>query len=132
MISGARVNPAAIYPIDYEGTRKKAIDLLEQALGKALVPRDMYDDMLKHTVEQHDDLILEKLGKIEREKTKLITIKDGAEQALVGVLPAALSDEAKRFIVHHRCRACKLLIAAVPAGTEISVAACPFCGATNP
>ena len=132
MIFGARVNPAAIYPIDYKGVRDEAIDLLEQALGKALVPRDLYDDMLKRAGEQHDDLMMDKLGKIEREKTKLTTIKDGVERALVGALTAPFSAEAKGFIVLHRCRACRLLIAAVPAGTEYSIAACPFCGATNP
>jgi hypothetical protein len=132
MICGARVNPAAIYPIDYEGVRGKAIALLEQALGKALVPRDLYDDMLKRTGEQHDDLMMDKLGKIERERTKFIAIKDGAERALNRALTAELSAETKRFIVLRRCRACGLLIAAVPAGTEYSVAKCCFCGTPNP
>jgi hypothetical protein len=129
MIARAMVNPAAIYPIDYEGIRKEAIALLGQALGKELVPRDMYDDI----VERQDDLMMDKLGKIEREKTELIAIRDEAERAsLDRALSAALSAETKGFIVHHRCHTCKRLIAAVPTRTEISIPKCPLCGATNP
>lgn len=133
MIVEARLNPAAIYPIDYEGVRAKPVALLEQALGKALVPRDIFDNMLKRAVKMHDDLMLDSCWKMEREKAQYAAIKDEAERAsLDRALTAALSAEAKGFIVHRRCRACRRLIAAFPAGTECNITVCSFCGSTNP
>ena len=71
MISRARLNPAAIYPINYESIREKAVEMLGLVLGKALVTRKAFDDVIKSVVEPRDDLMMEKLVKIERESTNL-------------------------------------------------------------
>jgi hypothetical protein len=140
MISRARLNPAAIYPIDYESIRNKAVEMLELMLGKALVTRKAFDDVIKSIVEPHDDLLLEKLVKIEREstnlaeeKTDVATKKDALERAVLDkLLPAALDLQTKGFIVLHRCRTCTRTLAALPAGVRYSIPACPFCGENNP
>ena len=114
--------------------------MLELMLGKALVTRKAFDDVIKSMVEPHDDLLLEKLVKIERElihlteeKTDMATKKDTLERAVFDkLLPAALDSQTKGFIVLHRCRKCSRTLAALPAGVGYSITACPFCGETNP
>jgi rubrerythrin len=140
MISRARLNPAAIYPIDFEGIRDKAVEMLGLVLGKALVTRKAFDDVIKSMVEPHDDLLLEKLVKIEHElihlteeKTDMAAKKDALERAVFDkLLPAALDSQTKGFIVLHRCRTCSRTLAALPAGVGYSITVCPFCGEKNP
>lgn len=129
MIYQARLNPAAIYPIDYEGTRAKAVTMLELALGRKLVAREKYDEI----VEKHDNLMMDKLWKMDREKAEYAAIKDeAARMSLDRALTAALRLENKGYITHHKCRVCKRLIAALFSRTEYNIAVCPYCGAAKP
>ena len=133
MIFKARLNPAAIYPIDYSSLRDKIIGMLEQALGKLLVPRSTHDDMLKLAVERHDDLMLDKLGKMEAMHIQTNQAKEALEQLTKDkLLPVALNLHAKGFIVLYKCRGCRRTLAAYPAGINCSIAKCSYCGASNP
>jgi hypothetical protein len=129
----------AIYPIDYAQAREKALSLLEQALGKSLVRREVFDEILQRTTEKHDDLMFDRLGKMERERTRLAneeakvaTMKQGAEQATEEkVLHAALNMHTKGQIKIYRCRKCGRAMAHTVAGSHSNLTACPFCSANS-
>jgi hypothetical protein len=140
LIIETKFNPAAIYPIDYKEAREKALLLLEHALGKSLVPREVYDEMLHSTIQKHDDLMLDQLGKIERERKQLGMEKaealricaDVNDAILEKLLPLALKLEEKNFIVVKKCRVCRRTLVAFPAGVACTLQICPFCHAMNP
>lgn len=123
-------------PFDYGQTRQKAIDVLEHALGKKLVLREHFDELMHSSVQKHDDMMLDKLGKMETERAKLTAEKselakfnETVDQATSEkLLTVALKLEGKGFIQVHKCRSCGRILSATPAGAKCTIHNCPFCG----
>ena len=130
MIVRARLNPASFYPIDFMPAWRTARSLLEHALGKHLVPREEFDEMLHRAVEKHDDLMLDKLGKLEKERADLMQVHAATvDKIMQKVLPAALNLESKGFIATHRCSTCNKTLAATVPGAFGQIPNCPYCHA---
>jgi chromosome segregation ATPase len=139
MIIETKLNPAAMYPIDYTEAKERALSLLEHALGKSLVRRETYDEMLHSTVQKYDDLMLDRLGKMERERDKLSQekIQLAAEKrslqdtAVEKVLQAALNLQAKGVIKIFKCKGCGRTMAFTVADSHNDLPRCPFCQASD-
>ena len=114
------------FPIDYSEARETAIRLLEQAIGKGVVLREKFDK----AVQQYDDLMLDKLGKMERERDKLVEMQAGVGQLMVeNGVQVALSLESKGLIGKYKCSRCKVIIVHSIMSPRHQLKACPFCQA---
>jgi DNA-directed RNA polymerase subunit RPC12/RpoP len=140
MIVQARLNPTAIYPIDFGLVRQKAISLLEYALGKSLVTREQFDDLLKRLGERHDDLVFLDLTKMERKhnaltkwEAELAVMTNAVEHASIEkILSVAVNAQAEALIRVYKCLQCGRPLAAVSAGVKSIVFKCPSCGYATP
>jgi rubrerythrin len=127
-------------PFDFDLVRQKAIEVLEYALGKKLVPREEFDQLMQRSVQQHDDMMFDRLGKMEHERTKLaqekaesVKFKQAIDQVTSEkLLTAALNLERQGFVQIRRCRSCGRTLAAAPAGARCTVQGCPYCGYDRP
>jgi hypothetical protein len=100
MIIQAKFDPKFwAYPIDYASLREKALSLIEQVLGKSFVRRELFDEMLRRSVEKHDDLMLGILGIMECERTKLAEEK--ADLAAMKAAEARILQKAANL--HAKC-----------------------------
>lgn len=139
MIVEAKLNISTGYPIDYSLARDKALFLLELALGKDLVRREVFDDMLRNSTEKYDDLMFDKLGKIERErgqftkeKTEFAKSKQSFEEAGEDkLLRTAVSLHAEGFVKIFRCNSCKHTMAHTVRRPQDTLTVCPFCRTSN-
>jgi rubrerythrin len=124
-----------IYPIDYKSLKDKAVLLLEQAVGKSLVPRELFDDILNRFAKLTNDLLFDRLGKMEKDKSDLTVMKREIGQlSIEKATKVALELQAKGDIRVHRCKGCQSTTAFSPA-TGIfckNIWTCPVCNTTNP
>jgi len=114
------------YAIDYSQARATVISLLESAIGKGVVPQEQYDKAVK----QHDDLMLDKLGKMEREHNELVELRAKlGENIIENGIAAAVFIETKGFVKKYICPKCKTFIAHSALNTSHILTPCPFCNA---
>ena len=114
------------YAIDYSEARATVISLLELAIGNGVMPRELYDK----AVQQHDDLMLDKLGKMERERDELVEL--GAklgQNILENGIAAAVYIESKGLGKKYMCPKCKTVIAHSTLNASYVLTLCPFCKA---
>ena len=112
------------YAINYSEVRKTVISLLELAIGKGVVPREVFDK----AVEQHDDLMLDKLDKMERERDKLLELEAKLDQNILeNGIAAAIFIESKGLVMKYICPGCKIFIAHSASKTNCKLTFCPLC-----
>ena len=124
-----------IYPIDYKSLKDKAVLLLEQAVGKSLVPRELFDEMLNRFGRLTNDLLFDRLGTMEKDKSDLTAMKREISQlSIEKATMVALGLQAKGEIRVHRCKGCQSTIAFSPASGIFckNIWTCPVCNTTNP
>ena len=114
------------YAIDYSQARETVISLLESAIGKGVIPQELYDKAVK----QHDDLMLDKLGKMEREHNELVELGTKLGQNILeNGIAAAVYIESKGLVKKYMCPKCKTFIAHSALNTSHTLTLCPICKA---
>jgi hypothetical protein len=102
-------------PIDYSQLRGESIILVQSALGKRLVPKEVVEEEMRALREQNTDLMLDKLGKIEQETIKL------------KLRESVLESKEKEF---KQATLEKTLVLSNRTGGEVHSIACNQCGST--
>jgi len=116
----------AAYPIDYRPARETAISLFEQCLGKYLVAREVFDEMLHRAGKEHDDSMLDQL--VDRERILVgKTFQEFAEASEERLLPLAARQQEEGIIRVYRCSTCGKAVAFASESAKGGFR-CPFCG----
>ena len=116
------------YAIDYSMARTTAISLLEQAIGQGVVRRELYDKVVK----QHDDLMMDKLGDMEKERDELKQRRAGVERLnLEKIMQAGLYEKCRGTgqVREYVCPACQVIIMHSAPDPRQNLPHCPFCNA---
>ncbi|MGD0422761.1 MAG: hypothetical protein ABSA92_04820 [Candidatus Bathyarchaeia archaeon] len=113
------------YAIDYSQARETVISLLESAIGKGVVLHEQYDKAVK----QHDDLMLDKLGKMEKERDKLDKLKAVVEQvSREKLIQTAIYQKLRgRLTREYTCPKCKVIMVHSMTESQQHLVSCPFC-----
>ena len=117
---------------DYTMVRETALSLLEQVLGKSLVPREVFDNLIHKVGEMHDDKMFETLTKAEKdlEEARKMNVET-RELAWDKALAAALSFQTEGKLAIYKCLACGNAIAVKVVSQRNQLLSCPYCGATS-
>ena len=116
---------------DYTPVRKTALSLLEQVLGKSVVPREVFDNLIQ-VVEKCDDKMFDLLKSVEIDRAETAKMKeDVLKMTMDFALAAAAVFESTGSLVVCKCNVCKGKIAFTVVGQWNRLASCPICGATS-